>query len=182
MGDSMTKSCRFIATGVFALLTVACDSFAAKAVSLEIFRIQSQVPHWTQDIKSYQHFDSKGLFSLLDGGAPEYIDNGMKQGFFQRLLGPDSATVELYAEDFGSDKNAKKMMAVKLSGYSGDSPSAISDSSGIIVREVIGGCWACGAIGRFYFELTLMGIKDTAKAKGEIKSYFNFFRAQAETR
>jgi hypothetical protein len=168
-------------TCIFTLVAFTCACFAAKTVSLEKFRIQSQVPHWTEDIKSYQHFGAKELFSIIDGGASEYIDNGMKQGFFQRLLGPDSATVELYAEDFGSDKNAKKMVAAKLLSYSGDSPSVVSDSSGLVVREVIGGWWACGAMSHYYFELTLMGIKDNAKAKAEIKNYFNYFLAQAET-
>jgi hypothetical protein len=168
--------------GILALPAFNAASFAAKAVSMEKFHIRNQIPNWTEEKNSYQYFGPKELFNILDGGAPEYIDNGMKEGFFQRLKGPDSATIELYAEDFGSDKNAEKMVAVKQSNYSDAPPPVNSDSSGFIPREVIGGFWACGAAQRYYFEITLMGIRDNAKAKVEIKKYFDYFRKTAEGR
>ena len=171
---------RMIVIGILALPAFNAASFAVKAVSVDKFRIHNQITGWTEDKGSYQSFGPKELFDLLDGGAPEYIDNGMKEGFFQRLKGPDSATIELYAEDFGSDKNAKKMVAVKQSNSSDAPAAAVSDSSTFILREVIGGFWACGSAGRYYFELTLMGIKDSAKAKAEIKKYFDFYRNTAE--
>ncbi len=153
--------------------TISC---APKAASIDRFRIHKQLHGWVEEKESYCPFDAKGLFKLIDGGAPEYIDIGMKNGFFQRLKRPDSATIELYAEDFGSEGNARKMSSVKQSNTA-DTPSTIMiDSSIVIIQEVIGGFWTCAAINHYYFELTLMGITDTTKAKTEIGKFFNHFR------
>jgi len=157
----------------------AALAFSAKSDLIDAFKIQNQIAGWVDDHTSHKAFTPEQLFGIIDGGASEYIDNGMQKGFFQRLKGPDSATMELFAEDFGSAENAQKIRAIKRMVFSDSQSIKNSDTSGIVVNEVIGGLWACGIVGRFYFELTLMGIKDGMKAKTVVRTYFEYYRKTA---
>jgi hypothetical protein len=155
-------------------------TFAAKTVSIEKFRIRHQITDWVEEKKSFKSFNPEGLFEIIDGGAPEYIENGMQKGFYQRLKNLDSASIELFVEDFGSDENARKMLATKRSNLSGPKPAGNVDTSNLFIHEVIGGFWVCGIAGPCYFELTLMGIKDKEKAQTEINKYFDYFQKTSE--
>jgi hypothetical protein len=171
---------RALKMGVLVLLAVNTVSFAAKAVSIEKLRIRNQIAGWVEENKSYKSFNPEKLFEIIDGGAPEYIDNGMQKGFYQRLRNLDSAAIELFAEDFGSDENARKMLAAKRSNFSNPKPAGNADTLSLFIHEVIGGFWVCGIAGPCYFELTLMGIKDKEKAQTEINKYFDYFQKTLE--
>jgi hypothetical protein len=173
---------RVVAMGILAVLGFVAASCTAKAVSMEKFRISNQIPGWVEEKKSYRSFIPGELYDLIDGDAPKYIDNGLKEGFFQRLKRPDSAIIELYAEDFGSEENARKIFAAKRSDISGSLPAETPDTSTVFIQEVIGGLWACGTAGRYYFELNTTGIKDTSKATEEIKKYFDYYRKIASSK
>jgi hypothetical protein len=173
---------RALKMGVLVLLAVNTVSFAAKAVSIEKLRIRNQIVGWVEENKSYKSFNPEKLFEIINGGAPEYIDNGMQKGFYQRLRNLDSAAIELFAEDFGSDENARKMLAAKRSNFSNGQSAENVDTASIIIHEVVGGFWVCGIVGSYYFELTLMGIKDREKAQKEINKYFDNFRKTSENK
>jgi hypothetical protein len=173
---------REVAISILAVLGFIAASCTAKAVSMEKFRISKQIYGWVEEKKSYRSFGPGELYDLIDGDAPKYIDNGLKEGMFQRLRRPDSATIEFFAEDFGSEENARKMFAAKRSDIAGSLPAEPPDSSTVFIQEVIGGLWACGTTGRYYFELNITGIKDTSKATAEIKKYFDYCRKIASAK
>jgi hypothetical protein len=149
-------------------------SFAGSNGSLEKLRIGNQIQGWREEKGSYQTFDADGLFKLIDGGAPTYIDKGMRKGFFERLLGPDSATMEIYMEDFGMKKNAKNMALSQKTEYSDASCEAGADSSKILMREILGGWWVCGSINKFYFEFTITG-KNSLQEKTEARKFIDYY-------
>jgi len=162
-----------IVSGIL-LLQCTTLAFGAKAVSLEKLRIRTQIPGWVEEKKSYKAFTTKSLFDIINGGATEYIDNGMQKGIFQQLNNSDSSTIDIFAEDFGSSENAQKMLSTKQ-------PEATADTSMFIINEIIGGFWVCGRAGQFYFELTLMGIKDLGKARIEIDKLFDYYNKSMGT-
>jgi hypothetical protein len=149
---------------------------AVKLVSLDKLKLKNQLQGWTEEKGSFQAFDADGLFKLIDGGAPIYVDNGMKKGILQRFSGPDSATIETYMEDFGSDKKARNMTLTQKSNFSDASFEANADSSAMVLwREVLGGWWVSGSMGNFYFELTITGAKDGQKGKAEARKFIDFY-------
>lgn len=158
-----------VIVGVVLLLGYSTMALGKKSVSVEKFRIGNQIPGWSEESMSYQHFTPETIFDLINGGATEYIDNGMKKGIYQRLRNSDSATIELFAEDFGNSKNAKKMVTTKQSD--GD-----ADTSGFVTTAVMGGFWVCGSIERYYFEFTLIGCNDSNKAGAEIDKIIGYYR------
>ncbi len=158
-----------VIVGVVLLLGYSTMALGKKSVSVEKFRIGNQIPGWSEENTSYQLFTPETLFDLINGGAPDYIDNGMKKGIYQRLTSSDSASIELFAEDFGNSKNAKKMVSVKQAD--GD-----VDTSGFVTTAVIGGFWVCGSIERYYFEFTLTGCNDSNTAGAEIDKIIEHYR------
>jgi len=181
MGISMIlKIQRLLTLCLAALLATASALSAAKTVSLYKFRIQKQISGWTEEKSSYQAFGPKELFTIIDGGAPEYIDNGLKKGFLQRISGPDSAAIELYAEDFKSEGNAQKMFSAKQAASSGQLSTIPPDTAKVLVNEVIGGVWMCAAMGQYYFELTLTGVRNTASGKTKIGTILDYIGKTAK--
>lgn len=155
------------------------DSLGGQKVSVKEFRITRQVTPWQEVKGSFRSFTSKNLYDLIDGGAPEYIENGLVKGFFQRLTTPDSATLEIFFEDFGTSIQANKMFAKKRQNMS--DPCSFSDLDTITLscNNVIGGFAVFGIIDRFYFELVLMGVKGNEKADKLIALAYNHFRMTA---
>ena len=153
------------------VLLLGCCTMALgkKPVAVEKFRIGNQIPGWSEESASYRLFTPETIFDLINGGATDYVDNGMKKGIYQRLTSSDSATVELFAEDFGNSKNAKKMVTAKQS--EGD-----TDTSDFVTTAIIGGFWVCGSIERYYFEFTLTGCNDSKKADAEIDKIIEYYR------
>jgi hypothetical protein len=162
--------------GAAAVAVLAQPVSAAKSISLEKLRITKQLQGWVEDKGSFQKFDADGLFKLIDGGAPAYIDNGMKKGILQRFSSPDSASMEIYMEDFRAEKNARSMTLTEKSNYPDASFEANADSSIMVLwREVLGGWWVSGSMGKFYVELTITGAKDGQKGKAEARKFLDFY-------
>jgi hypothetical protein len=167
---------KIISIGVLTVALLVQPVIAAKAISLDKLKINKQLKGWTEEKGSFQAFDADGLFKLIDGGAPIYVDNGMKKGILQRFSSPDSATMESYMEDFGSEKNARTMLLSQKTNYSDASFEANADSSAMVLwREVLGGWWVSGSMGKFYFELTITGAKDNQKGKAEARKFIDFY-------
>ena len=159
------------------LSVVVIAETGSSGVSLDNLRIRKQIAGWREDKGSFTKFGPEKLFELINGGAPEYIDQGMVRGFVQRLSGPGSASVELFAEDFGSPENAGKMVQIKKQ----DRDTLISlpgfDTATVAVIPLIGAFVAYGSMNRFYFEITLTGTGGTgSEALTELKKIFLFYR------
>lgn len=155
------------------LLVCSTAVFGAKAVSLEKLRVRNQIAGWVEEKKSYHPFTTTTIFDIINGGATEYIENGMRKGFFQRLKNSDSATIELFAEDFAVAANAQKMFDAKKASFSQTVEN--TDTSNVIINEILGGFWACGIAGPFYFEFTVTGIKDRVQAETLIDTFIEYY-------
>jgi hypothetical protein len=143
---------------------------------LQDLRITRQIPQWQEDSASCRSYSPDDLFDLIDGAAPEYIDNGLVQGFFQRLNGPDSATLEVFVDNFGAAANAQKMFILKRQTITDPYAMAGPDTAVFCAGTVIGGMVAYGMLDRFYFELVLTGIKEKEKTAKEMARIFEYYR------
>jgi hypothetical protein len=148
----------------------------AQHLTAKNFRITRQCPPWQEVKGSFRTFDTKNLFDLIDGGAPEYVENGLVKGIFQRLSTPDSATLEVFFEDFGTPEHAKKMFTRKRKSAMDACPFSDLDSVALSCSAVIGGYAVCGTLDRFYFEFVLMGTKEPATARDVIVRICDHFR------
>lgn len=144
--------------------------------SVKEFRINRQISPWQEVKGSFRSFNAKNLYDLIDGGAPEYIQNGLVQGIFQRLTSPDSATLEIFFEDFGTSIQANKMLAQKRQNVSEPCSFSGLDTTAFSCNAVIGGFAVYGMLDRYYFEIVLMGIKDNEKAGKVIAGIYDYFR------
>jgi hypothetical protein len=145
------------------------------APPLESLRIRHQLEGWYEEKEGYIPFNHEKLFELINGGAPEYIDAGLVGGFLQRLSGPGEATVELFAHDFGTPEKARTMFLVKT----GDRDTTIMltgfDTATVVVVPVLSASVAYGAIGRFFFEVTVSGTGNRSDALPLLDKLFRFY-------
>ena len=163
---------------LFFLLVViagAKNRFAGDGSSLESLRISNQIDGWHEVKNGFIPFDHDKLFELINGGAPEYIDEGLIRGFLQRLEGPDSATVELYAEDFGAPEKAINMFRIKRENHGSLLRLTGFDTGVAGVFSAIGARVAYGAIGRFFFEITVSGSAGVENADTVLRNLFHFY-------
>jgi hypothetical protein len=147
----------------------------AQPASLQDLRMIRQIPSWHEDSASYRPYSPDDLFDLIDGAAPEYIDNGLVKGFFQRLDGPDSATLEVFVDDFGSAANAQTMFHLKRQTVTDPCSIAGPDTASFCAGTVIGGLVAYGRLDHFYLELVLTGIKHKETTPREMVRIFEYY-------
>ena len=163
--------------GLSVVVIAGEGSGSNSGVSLGNLRIRKQVAGWQEEKGSFMKFGPEKLFEIINGGAPEYIDQGMMRGFVQRLSGPGSATMEVFAEDFGTHENAGKMVQAKKQDRDTLMYLPGFDTATVVVIPAIGACVAYGAIDRFYFEITLSGLGSSgSEALAELKKFFLFYR------
>jgi hypothetical protein len=155
------------------------DAAQQTGPALDSLRITHQVDGWHEGKNGYVPFGHEKLFELINGGAPEYIDQGLVSGFFQRLTGKHQYAVEVFVEDFGTPHNASEMLVVKKKSVDSIQSLPDFDTGSIIVFPAIGAQVAFGAIGRFYFEATITGFTDNNEAKKELRRFFLFYREKA---
>jgi len=150
--------------------------FGARSVSVDKLRIKKQLNGWIEENGSYQVINTKNLFEIINGGAPAYIDNGMKKGIYQRLMTTDSTmAIELFAEDFGSAEMAEKMFNDKSTANVSESAED-QNPEGRIINKIVGGFWCCQVIEQYYFELTLTGVTDKEKVVAELDKVMGFYQ------
>jgi hypothetical protein len=116
----------------------------------------SRVPGWIEKKEQYQIFKAEELYGIIDGGATEYIKQGLISGIAIACTS-GTRSLGMYFEDFGTYSRAKGMVSIKKKSMS--EPKAVSKVgvSPAIYEEVLGGCVAYWAKGRYYTEMTLTG-------------------------
>lgn len=144
-------------------------------IQVEQLRIGTQFQGWTEKEGSYRVFDAEGLFEIINGGAPEYIDHGLIKGITQQVVSSDSMTIELFAEDFGSPEKAQAMYIIKKEVNEG-ADSDTSDNHRFVISKVIGGFWCFGTIGKYYFEVTISGCNNIRNAHEIMQKLFKLYK------
>ena len=83
------------------------------------------VAGWSENTEyPYTTFTASNLFNLINGGAQEFVDRGMKEGFRQGMTnGPDKTFTSLVM-DFGTAENALNMYTLKLQQFMGTKETA----------------------------------------------------------
>jgi hypothetical protein len=116
----------------------------------------SRVPGWIEKKDQYQVFKAEELYGIIDGGATEYIKQGLISGI---VIACSSGirSLGMYFEDFGTDSRAKGMVIIKKKSMSEPKVIPKVSMSPAMYEEVLGGCVAYWAKGRYYIEMTFTG-------------------------
>ena len=76
-----------------------------------------EVSGWTEaEEQGYVEFTASDMYSLINGGAQEFIDKGMVKGFQQQMEKGDHM-YRSYLMDFGTAENADAMFEAKAQDY-----------------------------------------------------------------
>lgn len=147
------------ATGMLAALLLGlCASTTIAEPVLTDFRIAGKFDGWKETPKTFVQFDHSKLFELIDGAAPEYIDNGLVAGMHQQLEDRRGATADIYVEDFADSTKASGMYLLKRSQQTGPLVIPGQDSARSCAVAGIGGMTFYAWMDRFYIEMVLSGI------------------------
>jgi hypothetical protein len=116
----------------------------------------SRVPGWFEQKDRYSSFKPEELYGIIDGGATEYIQHGLKSGI-GIVCTSGTKSLGMYLEDFGCASKARGMVGVKKASLS--EPKIVPEVtvSPALYGEVIGGCLVYCAKDRYYIEMTLTG-------------------------
>jgi hypothetical protein len=152
---------RSIGTGLFlvsVVFVISCrtEKSADSEPHDQVRSAVSRIPGWVEQKDKYCSFKPDELYGIIDGGATEYIEQGLKSGIGIACTS-GTKTLGMYFEDFGTELKAQGMVEAKKASLS--EPQAIPNVtlSPALYGEVIGGCIACWAKDRYYVEMTLTG-------------------------
>ena len=141
---------------VFCITTCRTTKPADSSLFDRLRAAVSRVPGWIEKKDQYQVFKAEELYGIIDGGATEYIKQGLISGMAVACTS-ETRSLGMYFEDFGTDSRAKGMVIIKKKAMS--EPKAVPkvSVSPAMYEEVLGGCVAYWAKGRYYIEMTLTG-------------------------
>lgn len=106
------------------LIMVACrvtsdDGGSANTISSAKFE-NGEISGWNWDEATYPKgfvtFDATDMVTLVNGGAAEYADKGLSEGFCQELIKGEQ-TYRSWVMDFGTEANAKELYNTKSQQY-----------------------------------------------------------------
>jgi hypothetical protein len=163
-----------------ALLLLIAALLAGGTLSAPDFRVRKEIRGWKEAPGSFERFDPKKLYDIIDGGAPDYINRGLKEGVRQRMKGPGKLEAEIFAEDFGLVDSARSMFASMKAGFDILLPLPGSDTSAAFGYPSVGGLSVYAALDRFYFEVLLTGTADTALTLREAAKFLDYFSGRIE--
>jgi hypothetical protein len=164
------------------LLTVSVSVPGAKPsktkLKLRDFRITNQLEGWQENRDSFIEFKAGELYGIINGGADEYIEHGLKRGIYQSLKSREKFHCEVFVEDFEKEKTALKFFNRKKGSVSQPVPlgKAKGNIKNIAADEVLGGINIYMNINQYYFEIVLNGFQtaDSATASaGDFLSFYN---------
>lgn len=156
----------------------AATSVVADTQELAVLRsLPSRSAGWKEDTTRFKAFDRTSIFTIIDGGAPDYLDNGLIAGCVEELSGPDSASGEVFIEDFGKAGAAAAMLSKKSGTMSERLPGF--QKAEAAAEKVIGGCFACACFGRWYFEISMTGYTSFEKSAAAASNLLAAFKKKS---
>ena len=147
-------------------------------------RIVNEVPGWSEDANSYIEFKTYAeLYSLIDGGADIYIDNGLIEGIYQSMTGisghSDTFYVAIYAEDFGTASNAETIYNVIVDREMADTIHIDGYSETIAVGSAaLGGGGVYAHFGKFYFWLNFTGYSNSEDIAEDAAKFLDIYQSK----
>jgi hypothetical protein len=153
------------------------------ATSPKSFRITNQLSGWTEPAQQgYVEYVAEGLYDLINGGAPEYIQTGLVDGIYQELnRTSDNARIQAYVMNFGTTDSATAMFnrkkgqieSVVTIGAYANSVAAGEKFLGTTLRTL-------AHFGKYYFEITVFGTESISESISVIESVLKFCESVAE--
>jgi hypothetical protein len=130
------------------------------------------IPGWIEQKEHYRHFNAEELFDIIDGGATEYVQQGLKSGIVI-LLTNKGKSLEIFFEDFGTSIQAMNMASSKEKSSDRFKKISQDNKSIAICEQVIGGCIVYWAKSKYYIEMTLTGYNSLEEALCDAKVFVN---------
>ena len=151
-----------VCLGVSAILTLCqlTKNEEGGSLPIESARIEdNDVQSWTEE-KELIKFNSNNMYDLVNGGAVEYIDNGMIEGFQQKMgkAGTGYYFIE-WLMDFGSAENASEMYTKKLNQFQSSKEAAgdFPESVAFLDNGLLYGYDAYAHFGKYFLWLNFDG-------------------------
>jgi hypothetical protein len=143
------------------VLTGALD--ARTSFSVGDLRIKNEIAGWSVH-ERYRLFDPAGLVELIGGAAQAYAERGLVIGLYQKIRGSGETTAELFAQDFGNEKNATAMLAHRQEYTFSPLPFPKVEGVEAVADLTFDGCVVYARMDRFYFELVFSGFDNVFTA------------------
>jgi len=159
-----------------ALLLLIAALFAVQNLSTPDFRVRGQIKGWKEAPKSFERFDPKSLYDLIDGGAPDYNKRGLREGIRQRMNGPGRQEAEIFAEDFGFPDSARSMLAAMKAALDARVVVPGFDTALAFAYPVVEGLSVYAALDKYYFEVALSRVPDQAAGLREAARFLEYYR------
>ncbi|NLG18157.1 MAG: hypothetical protein GX556_12565 [Fibrobacter sp.] len=134
----------------------------------------NEVSGWTES--SYFEFNTSNCFSDagLNGGAKDFTDNGMIEGFRQKMVSSDYLA-DIIITDFGSNSNSTKMFNFKSSTSDDGQKVGNYAETVAFMDENLSGVNAYAHFGKYYFIVQLSGYSIKADARSTAASFLELY-------
>lgn len=135
---------------------------------------------WVQIDDGFKEFKPATAFDVINGGADEYVANGLVEGFFQTLSNSDKFA-EMKIMDLSSTSNATAMYKIKNKIIGDKSPSGnYNDSIAAIDNAPLSGVVAYAHFDKYYIELDYTGYDSKTDARTAAANFIQVFDAKID--
>ncbi len=142
--------------------------------------ISEDATAWTErDNGFYEFADQAALAAMINGGADQYTNAGMIEGFRQKMVQEDisgNKYFEAMVMDFGNSAAAFQMYTLKTDELSGLVTIGAHPLSAIAGKKFLGGISAFGHIHNIYFENSVSGFRDQAAAINTMEQIIGLYQ------
>jgi hypothetical protein len=154
------------------ILTIQNAESADSTSFEQIRKTAVSISGWTEQKEHYRHFNAEELFDIIDGGAAEYVQQGLKSGIVI-LLTNKGKSLEIFFEDFVTSTHSKSMVNIKEK--SATSAKRLSQVNAIyaVYDKVIGGCMVYWTKSKYYVEMTFTGYQSVDEALCDATTFIN---------
>jgi hypothetical protein len=158
----------------------AAETPAAIPLDSMIFT-NAEISPWKNDTVAY--FQGTALYNGIDGGAGQYLDQGLIETAIQSLndASPsnDSLNCKAYIMDFGTSANAGNMFDTVMSkAVDKKAFTSFPVSVAGLDDSPLVGIIAYAHFGRFFFQLDLEGYSDKTKAIDDAEKFLTILKSK----
>jgi VIT1/CCC1 family predicted Fe2+/Mn2+ transporter len=147
-------------------------------VKVKKLLITTQQQSWIEQKEITKKFTAKGLFEIINGGAVEYLNQGLVEGIHQQFSNNDGKTIEVFVEDFGNSEKSTNMLSSKKESFpDAGQLTGVSDVNAFS-SKAIGALIVVGSLQNFYIELTISGFNDQSEMEKVAISFLDYYKLQ----
>lgn len=160
----------------WSILLVLTTDVSAK-IKVKKLLITTQLQSWVEQKEITRKFTDKGLFEIINGGAVDYVNQGLIEGIHQQFSNKDGITVEVFVEDFGSGEKSSAMLETKKNGSSDTATLPGLSGFNHFVENAIGASVVIVSFDNIYLEMTVSGCKNVSEIESVALEYLNYYKA-----